>query len=440
MAFENQSWGRFPHAQQGAIALSGRHTGLPTFEGFALPYGNGRSYGDSCLNPGNYLLLTRGLDRFIAFDPDTGVLRCEAGVTLAEILDLIVPHGWFLPVTPGTRYVTVGGAIANDVHGKNHHRAGSFGNHVTRLELQRSDGERINCTSGDASDWFAATLGGLGLTGLITWAEMRLRRIVGPWLKSECIRFDNLDEFFQLSLESVKTHEYTVAWVDCLSQGKALGRGHFLRADHVPVAIEERPEPSKSQLSMVFTPPFSLVNRFSLRPFNALYYHRQRSRRRRSTVHYSPYFYPLDGIRNWNRIYGPRGFLQHQSVLPPATAHGATAALLREISSSGTGSFLAVLKEFGDRPSLGMMSFPRPGTTLALDFPNSGPAVFALLDRLDAIVAEAGGAVYPAKDARMSGTMFRQGFPRWEAFQAYIDPRFSSGFWRRVTEETCNMS
>jgi hypothetical protein len=269
---------------------------------------------------------------------------------------------------------------------------------------------------------------------------LKLRRITGPWLQSESIRFDNLDEFFKLSLESVQTHEYTVAWVDCLARGKALGRGHFLRADHASIAPDERPDPPRRQLSMALTPPFSLVNRFSLRPLNTLYYHRQLRRRRHAAVHYSPYFYPLDGIRNWNRMYGPRGFLQHQSVLPPDTARAATATLLREISGSGTGSFLAVLKEFGKRPSLGMMSFPRPGTSLALDFPNSGPSVLALLDRLDAIVAEAGGAVYPAKDARMSGAMFRQGFPRWKDFQSYIDPRFSSGFWRRVTEESCNES
>ena len=436
----DQSWGRYPRVRQEAIALKGRNCPLPAVEGSALPYGGGRSYGDSCLNPGNAVLHTRGLDRFIAFDACTGVLRCEAGVFLAEILDLVVPQGWFLPVTPGTRFVTIGGAIANDVHGKNHHRAGSFGNHLTRFELLRSNGERIECRPGDANGWFPATVGGLGLTGLVTWAELQLRRIRGPWLQRESIRFGNLEEFFQLSHESVDTHEYSVAWVDCLARGKALGRGHFLRADHASTAEDERPEPPRTNLRMPFTPPFSLVNRFSLRPFNTLYYHRQRARRQQGAVHYSPYFYPLDGIRDWNRMYGPRGFLQHQSVLPPATARAATAALLREISRSGTGSFLAVLKEFGERPSLGMMSFPRPGTTLALDFPNDGAAVSALFDRLDAIVAEAGGAIYPAKDAHMSGAMFRQGFPRWEEFQAYIDPKFSSGFWRRVTEQACNGS
>lgn len=413
--------------------MSDRQHALPAFEGSALPHGNGRSYGDSCLNPDGTLLHTRGLDRFIAFDPANGVMRCEAGVTLAEILDVSLPQGWFLPVTPGTRFVTLGGALANDVHGKNHHRAGSFGHHVLRFELLRSDGSRRVCEPGDTDGMFEATVGGLGLTGLITWMELALKRVPGPWMEIESIRFECLDDFFALSEESASSHEYTVAWIDCLARGASLGRGHFLRGDHAPgVANAQAPRPSR--LSVPFTPPLSLVNRLTLRPFNWLYYHRQRKPRHRASVHYRPYFYPLDSISDWNRMYGPRGFLQHQCVLPPSHARDGVAALLGEISRSGSGSFLAVLKEFGDRPSRGLLSFPRPGTTLALDFPNTGPDVFALLDRLDAIVDEAGGAIYPAKDARMSGAHFRKAFPRWEALRPHIDPRFSSGFWRRVTE------
>lgn len=438
---DGQSWGRYPRVRQHDIALLSRSGPLPPFNGSALPHGNGRSYGDSCLNPGNHVLRTRGLDRFIAFDPATGVLRCECGVTLGEILELVVPQGWFLPVTPGTRHVTVGGAIANDVHGKNHHGAGSFGHHVACLELLRSDGTRIACAPGDAQGWFQATVGGLGLTGLVTWAELRLRRIPGPWLQYESIRFDSLDDFFALSQQSSSTHEYSVGWVDCLARGQALGRGHFLRADHAPAPLDATSGPApEPRLSMPFTPPFSLVNRLSLRPFNALYYHRQRVRHRHAVAHYESFFYPLDGIIAWNRMYGPRGFLQHQCVLPPDASRQATAELLRTISKSGSGSFLAVLKEFGDHPAPGMLSFPRAGTTLALDFPNNGPGVFALLDRLDAIVAAAGGAIYPAKDARMSPGIFQQGFPRWGEFSAYVDPKFSSGFWRRVTEKSCNAS
>ncbi len=427
-----ESWGRYPQAEQRILPLNDRERALPVFEGTALPYGNGRSYGDSCLNPGGALLHARGLDRYLAFDSVSGLLRCEAGVTFSEIIDLALPQGWFLPVTPGTCHVTVGGAIANDVHGKNHHRAGSFGHHVTRLELLRSDGERRVCEPGD--ELFAATVGGLGLTGVITWAEFRLRRVPGPWMETESIRFDRLDDFFALSAESARSHEYTVAWIDCLASGPHLGRGHFLRADHARGEACAGTPSSKAGLSIPFTPPFSLVNRLSLRPFNALYYHRQRARRRRSTVYFAPYFYPLDGVRDWNRMYGPRGFLQHQCVLPPRQAREGVEALLREIAQSGSGSFLAVLKEFGETPARGMLSFPRPGTTLALDFPNTGPAVFTLLDRLDAIVDEAGGAVYPAKDARMSGTHFRKAYPQWREFQRHVDPKLSSGFWRRAME------
>jgi FAD/FMN-containing dehydrogenase len=440
MAATGQSWGRYPRAEHVVHAMTDRHASLPAFDGTALPHGNGRSYGDSCLNPNGSLLRTRGMDRFIAFDAATGVLRCEAGVLLGEILDQVVPQGWFLPVSPGTRHVTVGGAIANDVHGKNHHAAGTFGHHVEQFELLRSDGARVLCTPGDAHGLFAATVGGLGLTGVITWAQLRLRRIHGPWMETETLRFGSLDEFFALSRASAADHEYTVAWIDCLARGPSLGRGLFMRANHAPACPELRPAAPRERWAMPFTPPFSLVNRLTLRPFNALYYRRQRAAARRDTVHYAPYFYPLDGIRNWNRMYGPRGFLQYQCVLPPAAARDGIAALMREIAASGSGSFLAVLKEFGTRESLGMLSFPRPGTTLALDFPNDGAAVFALLDRLDRIVDAADGAVYPAKDARLGGASFRRAFPNWERFADFVDPRFSSGFWRRVMENPCNES
>jgi len=430
-----QSWGRYPRVEQRIIPVLDRNGALPlpSDGGTVLAHGNGRSYGDSCLNPGATLLTSRNLDRFIDFDPATGVVRCEAGVTLAN-LDIALPRGWFLPVTPGTRYATVGGAIGNDVHGKNHHRAGTFCHHVRCIELLRSDGSRQQLTPADSSGLFAATAGGLGLTGFITWVELQLRRVPGPWIETESIRFDNLDEFFELSRDSAEGFEYTVAWIDCLAKGANLGRGHFLRGDHAPGDAQAATPSSAPRRSMPLVPPVSLVNRLTLRPFNTLYYWRQPARHARQISHYQSYFYPLDGINHWNRMYGPRGFLQHQCVLPPATARDATAALLAEIARSGRGSFLAVLKEFGDRPSPGLMSFPRPGTTLALDFPNDGPDLLKMLDRLDRIVSDAGGAVYPAKDARMSGALFRQAYPAWEAFSRFIDPRFSSGFWRRVME------
>lgn len=439
MKHEVKSWGNYPVVEQRILPIDNRYADLPGTADSVLAHGNGRSYGDSCLNPQNTVLATRGLDRLISFDRGTGVFTCESGVTLAEIIDVALPSGWFLPVTPGTRFVTVGGAIANDVHGKNHHRAGTFGHHVRRLELLRSDGSRHSLGPGDATGLFGATIGGLGLTGVITSVEIQLRRVPGPWLDAESIRFDSLDAFFDLSSESASTHEYTVAWIDCLASGKRLGRGHFLRADHARGLSGQAAPATSGGVSMPFTPPLSLVNRLTLRPFNFLYYWRQKARRRRVYAHYQSYFYPLDGIKSWNRMYGPRGFLQHQCVLPPDSARDGVTALLKEISRARQGSFLAVLKEFGDTPSIGMLSFPRSGLTLALDFPNTGPQVFRLLTRLDEIVNEAGGAIYPAKDARMSPATFKRGYgEQLDRFVPHIDPRFSSGFWRRVMEQPCN--
>ena len=425
-----RSWGRYPLVRQQLVALRERSAPLPLRSGLShLPYGNGRSYGDSCQNPDGVLLATRALDHFITFDVEQGVLRCEAGVLLADILAVFVPRGWFLPVTPGTQLVTVGGAIANDVHGKNHHRFGTFGEHLRCFELLRSDGSRRECSRERNAEWFRATVGGLGLTGLITWAELQLRRVPGPAIAGETLRFGGLREFFELSRASDASHEYTVAWVDCLARGRALGRGLFMRGKHsAGVGVRA----SRAWLRMPFTPPLPLVNRLSLRVFNELYYglpHRPRWR-----MHYQPFLYPLDGIADWNRMYGPRGFLQYQCVVPPAVAEDAIRALLDEIAAHRDGSFLSVLKVFGERPAAGLLSFARPGATLALDFPNRGPASFALLDRLDQIVDQAGGAVYPAKDARLSAASFQRYFPAWKEFGAFVDPRFSSGFWRRVTD------
>lgn len=425
-----RSWNGWPRTQSQLLPLHAAQLPLEAPPPW-LCHGNGRSYGDVCLNDGGALLLTRALDRYIAFDQRAGLLRCEAGATFDDILKLIVPRGWFLPVTPGTRFVTVGGAIANDVHGKNHHKAGSFGAHVTRLDLLRSDGRRIECSPLQEPALFAATIGGLGLTGMIASAEFRLLRIAGPMMLDETLRFGNLAEFFALSDASAADWDYTVAWVDCLAGGTALGRGVFSRARHASADVPAKRAPRAR--SVPFTPPLSLVNGLSLRAFNELYFRKAPSLPRRRHVHYEPFFYPLDALLNWNRIYGPRGFLQHQCVLPPASRE-AVAELFREIVRAGTGSFLAVLKMFGDRPSPGMLSFPRPGVTLALDFPLHGAETFALLDRLDVIVAAAGGAVYPAKDARMGAAMFRNGFPRWAEFREHIDPAFSSSFWRRVMQ------
>lgn len=432
------SWGNLFHPKQRVFRPSSREESLGLLGQAApkvLPYGLGRSYGDSCINDGGALLHTCYLDHFIAFDPSTGVLSCEAGVTLAEILEVTLPRGWFLPVTPGTKFVTVGGAIANDVHGKNHHQDGTFGHAVRALELVRSDGTLILCSPTQLPSLFRATIGGLGLTGLITRAEIQLSPVAGPLILEEKIKFGNLDEFFSLSHESASTHQYVVSWIDCLAKGPRLGRGIFIRGNHAPKGYETSSIAKRKHLQIPFYFPSWALGPWSVRAFNELYFHKQLRKIAKSTSHYDPFFYPLDTVHHWNRIYGPRGFYQYQCVVPGVSGKHAIRQILTEISKAGIGSFLAVLKMFGPKPSLGMLSFPREGVTLALDFPNTGPAVLSLFDRLDKIVLDHSGALYPAKDARMTGDTFRAGYPEWKTFSEFVDPGFSSSFWRRVTED-----
>jgi FAD/FMN-containing dehydrogenase len=428
-----RSWGRYPRTSQaGVLPVLWRAEPPPLDQvrQSVLPFACGRSYGDSCLNDGGLLLDTIGLDRLIAFDHLAGVLRCEAGVTLADILALIVPQGWFLPVVPGTRWVSVGGAIANDIHGKNHHRAGTFGAHVLRFELLRSSGERLICSPEEQPDLFRATIGGLGLTGLILWAEIRLKRIPGAGIDLEEVRFGSLDEFFGLA-ESDQEHEYTVAWVDCLARGRRLGRGIYMRGDHTRWSGAAPSPLAGARLRVPCDAPTGLLNRVTLGVFNELYYRRQLRTRTASVVPYAPFFFPLDAIDDWGRLYGPDGFLQYQCVVPLADGR-VIHEIFERMTRSREAASLAVLKRFGDVPSPGLLSFPRPGLTLAVDFALRGPRTLALLEELDQVVRDAGGAVYPAKDARMSPESFRRFFPQWERFAVQVDPRFSSSFWRRV--------
>ncbi|MGB1581861.1 MAG: FAD-binding oxidoreductase [Nevskiales bacterium] len=431
------SWAGYPaHAPERSTSYNWLPKRLPAADAptSLLAYGNGRTYGDGCQNQGGHLLDCRGLDHFLSFDAQTGILRAEAGVLLRDVLAHCLPKGWFLPVTPGTQYVTLGGAVANDVHGKNHHAAGSFGHHLRSLALLRSEEGLVHCSAQQNQELFKASIGGLGLTGLILWVELELKPVKSSHMAVHTQRFANLDEFYQLSKAADQSHEYTVAWVDCLAQANKLGRGVFYSANHAdqPVLQAADSKPKKAGLSVPFKPPLSLINRLSLSAFNRLYYHYPRPEKQ--LVHYQPYFYPLDGIRNWNRIYGPKGFLQYQCVVPPSHEQEAISEILQQIAASGTGSFLAVLKRFADLPTAGMLSFPRAGTTLALDFPNRGERTFRLLDSLDSIVKQAGGAIYPAKDARMRPELFHTAYPELEAFRAFKDPAFSSSLWRRLME------
>lgn len=426
------SWGRLSSPLHDIVSLSSPLQAKPVVMNatrLGLAYGMGRSYGDVCLNPQGTLWMTKGLDHLMSFDPDTGRLVVEAGVLLSDIQRLTLPRGWLLPATPGTQLITVGGAIANDVHGKNHHVYGCFGDHVKHLRLIRTDGQEIDCSPEHNADWFAATVGGLGLTGVILQAEIQLRRVSGPWLHSETLPYANISEFFHLADASEAKWEHTVSWIDCTS---VRGRGLFMRAN--PMDLKRDYRPSSRHLSIPMVPPISLVNRWSLRALNFAYY-MKKSRQRSSITHYESFFYPLDHVWAWNRLYGPKGFFQYQSVVPRATGQDAVEAMLKEILRFETGSFLAVLKTFGHRASPGMLSFPQHGVTLALDFPNQGARTQSLFARLDAIVSEAGGRLYPAKDARMPKTLFESGYPRLGEFLAYRDPGISSGFARRVMEE-----
>jgi FAD/FMN-containing dehydrogenase len=405
--------------------------GVAAANGTTLAYGNGRSYGDCCLAASDHVLQMGPLDRFIRADWDSGVLVAEAGVTLEEVLKLVIPHGWFLSVTPGTKFVTLGGAIANDVHGKNHHVQGTFGRHVRRFGLVRSDRGRLTCSSTENTELFAATIGGLGLTGIIEWAEIQLVRIRSSQIDSTVQRFGNLSEFFDLSTELDGKNDFCVSWIDCTAKGDSAGRGIYTAGNFANEG-EQRVE-SPRRLSLPVSPPFSLVNRLSLRVFNEAYWRKQPNGRVRKRIGYEPFFYPLDSILKWNRLYGRKGFQQYQCLIPEGHAQPALGALLGAIADSGTGSFLAVVKRCGDLPSPGWMSFPQQGTTLALDFPQSEALDSRLLPRLDAIVREAGGRLYPAKDAHMSGADFRRGYPAWEKVEALRDPTLLSRFWERVT-------
>jgi FAD/FMN-containing dehydrogenase len=433
------SWGNHPRFPQTPLDCNWREDAAgclaqlgQTTSGGVLPFGAGMSYGDSCLAASDHVIRLRPLDRFIAADWTTGVLSAEAGTTLEEILAVCIPRGWFLPVTPGTRYATLGGAIANDVHGKNHHRRGTFGRHVRRFGLVRSDAGSSTCSPDTRPDLFRATVGGLGLTGIIEWAEIQLVPIRAAQVAGVTQRFGDLEEFFALSDELDHQYEFCVSWVDCLARGRQLGRGVYSAgnfADDGALSID-----TARRTTFPLTPPVSLVSRTSLRAFNELYWRKASSRRTGTRSGYGKFFYPLDSIVKWNRMYGPRGFQQYQCVIPEANARDGIRTLLQAVAQSGTGSFLAVLKRCGEIASPGLLSFPMAGTTLALDFPQTSDLDATLFPKLDAMVRAAGGRLYPAKDAHMSGEDFRRGYPAWVEVEKLRDPALLSRFWRRVMQ------
>lgn len=435
------SWGNYPKAEPREVKTLVWRQDQPTWsvaDAPVLAYGMGRSYGDVCLNNDGTILRTELLDHILFYDHQRGIIRVEAGMSIGALLELIVPRGWFVPVTPGTQFVTLGGAVANDIHGKNHHRVGTFGRHVRAFELVRSDGSATLCTPLDNTDLFAATIGGLGLTGLITWVEIQLLPITSRYIKSESVKARTLEESIEITQESDANWDYTVTWIDVTQTGRGLGKGIVQRGnfhDQHDMSLLEHTR--GVTLSVPTIMPSWLLNNQSIILFNAAYYGKQRRRVVQRTVDYQPFFYPLDAIHHWNRLYGKRGMLQYQCMMPGGVDEGvhrggrALLRMLKILQNAGAASFLAVIKLFGDLPSPGMMSFPRQGITLSLDMPYS-ERILRALSKCDAIVLEEGGRIYPAKDARMSASTFRAMYPEAEKFQAFIDPAFSSSFWRRV--------
>lgn len=396
-----------------------------------LVSGEYRSYGDSCLSSSTQFNLT-GHDNFLSLDETAGLIKVQAGIRLFEILKYIIPKSLFLPVTPGTQYISVGGAVANDVHGKNHVLDGCFGNHITQIGLYKSDGSYHVLSPTQNVDLFKATIGGLGLTGIIDWVEFKLKKITTTNISQESIKFKNLSEFLKIAEDS-KDYLYTVAWVDCLAKGNSLGRGTFMRGNHSSSSnILE--EPSEPKFSIPFSFPNFVLNKASMWGFNQAYYNKQLQRSISCEVSYKSFFYPLDSILKWNNIYGKRGFLQYQFVLPFESGEDCLTEIFQKISKSGMGSFLAVLKTFGNIESPGMMSFPKEGITLALDFPNHGKELFSLLNELDELIISKQGRIYPAKDARMSSDTFKKSFPMFNDFIKHKDPKINSLFWNRVME------
>lgn len=384
----------------------------------SIPRGMGRCYGDSAL--WHNIMSSLNFNRLLEFDEHEGILRCEAGVSLAEILDVFVSRGWFLPVTPGTKFVTVGGAIASDVHGKNHHKEGTFSSHLLSMDLMLPDGSTITCSRDENPIFFRSTCGGMGLTGIILRATIRLRKIETAYIVQKNIRAKNIDEIMDL-FEKHESSTYSVAWIDCLSAGNSLGRSILMIGEHAslddikntrsaygPLVIKE-----KKKYNMPFNLPAFVLNHFTVKAFNTIFYAKS-PRENDFIADYDSFFYPLDYIHNWNRIYGSRGFAQYQFVIPKDHASKGLKKILNKISWRNRGSFLAVLKLMGDSND-NMISFPLKGYTLALDFPIK-PDLFSFLDELDRIVLEHGGRIYLSKDAGMGERMFKESYSRSEEF------------------------
>ena len=413
-------WGRYPVIASNTQSPLNRAAVSATIASLSEPHniarGLGRSYGDSSL--AKQVLNSEYLDKFMQFDPASGILTCEAGVSFSEILQIFIPKGWFLPVTPGTQSITVGGAIASDVHGKNHHLDGSFSDHLIEFTLCLANGDLITCSPHQNKELFLATCGGMGLTGFITQARFQMKKIATSYIEEMTYKTANLKETLA-KFEEFENATYSVAWIDCLASGDELGRSLIMLGEHatqLPPKTQPLTAAPHSKLNMPFNMPSFTLNSFSVKAFNWLYYQRIRHKVSQRVISYAPFFYPLDSIQNWNRMYGKNGFTQYQFVIPKSAGEEGLSKILQEIAASKKGSFLAVLKVFGPGNE-NYLSFPMEGYTLALDFKMEAD-LLPFLDRLDQIVLEYGGRLYLTKDARMSEATFKQSYPQWEQFQA----------------------
>lgn len=407
-----KSWGNFQTKPNKLISFSSRSELLSILaeKKQIIPRGNGKSYGDSSLN--DQIINTLNRNIFINFDRKTGILNCQSGVLLDDIINIFVPLGWFLNVTPGTKFITVGGAIASDVHGKNHHLVGTFSNFVLSFNLAMPDGNILQCSSTENKTLFQATCGGMGLTGVILDAKIQLRRIPSALMEQMTIKTKNLEETLQV-FERYKNASYSVAWIDCLTRKKSLGRGLFMSGEHADAGGFDFQQKRKLTVPINF-PSFSF-NFFSAKLFNMLYYHKGNSSYIKQKISIDSFFYPLDQINHWNRIYGKSGLIQYQFVLPKKNSLLGMRAILNKISDAKKVGFLAVLKLFG-KSNQNYLSFPIKGYTLAIDFRRE-PDLFPLLEQLDKIVVEYGGRIYLAKDCRISKKIFEQGYPNIQLFR-----------------------
>lgn len=403
------SWGKYPSiAANSMYPLSNQQ--IIDGKLFGIARGLGRSYGDSAL--AKDIINSSRINHFISFDQNTGILCCEAGVSVDDILTTFVPKGWFLYVTPGTKFVTVGGAIASDVHGKNHHIDGCFSEHVLSITIIIND-ELVTCSRTQHPELFNATCGGMGLTGVIVSATFKLKPITSAYIDQKIIKAKNLESVLNL-FEKYRDTTYSVAWIDCLSTGDNLGRSLLMLGEHSETGLLEAH--TKGVVNIPFDMPAFLLNKYTVQAFNTAYFNKQTNDEVTSVVHYNSFFYPLDGIGNWNRMYGKNGFTQYQFVIPKSAGKDGLTEILKTISDSKQGSFLSVLKVFG-KENENYLSFPTEGYTLALDF-KLNSRVLSLLERLDLIVRKYKGRLYLTKDVRMSEQTFKEGYSQWEEFQA----------------------